>query len=185
MEAAPGRRTIPGGKDPEKAGPMKHFIALLFCALVAGCAGMDGAATSELAKPARLTSFTLKDDAIGEMVSTNAFGSKTTYTIGLRRGKYISVFADAEGTYYEGGKDCVYNSIAYYKYLDGGIWMPNKSSKQEPRFWFYLKRLEPGQFNNSGVLLTALANIHAGNVKKEMSTKVEPFLLNQISIQDE
>lgn len=163
---------------------MRHFIAPVLCALLASCAGMDGAATTELSKPIRLTSFTLKGDAIGEMTSTNAFGSKTTYSTGLRRGKYISVFVDNEGTYYQGEKDCLYNSIAYYKYLDGGIWIPNKDSKQEPRFWFYLKRLEPGEFS-AGVLGAALANMNAGNVKKEWSTKIEPFLLNQISIQDE
>ena len=163
---------------------MKHFIALVLCPLLASCAGMDGVATTELSKSIRLTSFTLKGDVIGEMTSTNAFGSKTTYSTGLRRGKYISVFVDSEGTYYQGEKDCLYNSIAYHKHLDGGIWIPNKDSKQEPRFWFYLKRLEPGEFN-AGVLGAALANMNAGNVKKEWSTKIEPFLLNQISIQDE
>jgi len=145
---------------------------------------MDGVAPTELTKPAKLTSFTLNSDAIGEMTSTNAFGSKTPYSTGLRKGKYISVFVDKEGTYYQGEKDCLYNSVAYYKYLDGGIWMPNRDSKDGPRFWFYLKRLQPGEFN-AGVLGAALANMNAGNVKKEWSTKIEPFLLNQISIQNE
>ena len=163
---------------------MKHLIIPALCVLLASCASMDGVATAELSKPIKLTSFTLKGDAIGEMTSTNVFGSKTTYATGLRQGKYISVFVDNEGTYYQGEKDCLYNSLGYYKYLDGGIWIPHKDSKQEPRFWVYLKRLEPGELN-AGVLVAALANMNAGNVKKEWSTRIEPFLLNQISIQDE
>ena len=119
------------------------------------------------------------------MVSTNAFGSKTTYRVGLRKGKYVSVFADKDGTYYEGPKDCLYNQFARSKYLDGGIWLPNKGSREEPRFWVYLKPISPDLAAKSGILVAALANMSAGNVKKEWSTKIEPFLLNQISIQDE
>lgn len=163
---------------------MKRFITLVLCAFQAGCAAMDGVAPTELTRTTKLTSFTLKSDVIGEMTSTNAFGTKTTYATGLRKGKYISVFVDKEGTYYQGEKDCLYNSVAYYKYLDGGVWIPNKDSKEEPRFWFYLKRLQLFEFN-AGVLDVALANMNAGNVKKELSTKIEAFLLNQISVQDE
>jgi hypothetical protein len=164
---------------------MKGIINLALCALLAGCATTEGVAPIELTKPAKLTSFTLKSDGIGEMVSTNAFGSKTTYSVGLRQGKYVSVFVDKDGTYYEGPKDCLYNSLAYSKYLDGGIWLPNKGSKDEPRFWSYLKPLEPDLESKAGILVAALANMSAGNVKKEWSTKIEPFLLNQISIEDE
>jgi hypothetical protein len=164
---------------------MKAIVTLVLCGVLGGCASTDGVAPTELTKPARLTSFTLAGDAIGDMVSTNAFGSKTTYSVGLRQGKYLSVFADKDGTYYEGAKDCVYNSLAPAKYLDGGIWLPNKGSKEEPRFWFYLKPLQPDLEAKAGILVAALANMSAGNVKKEWSTKIEPFLLNQISIQDE
>lgn len=164
---------------------MKSIVNLAFCALLAACATTDGTAPVELAKPAKLTSFTLKNDGIGEMVSTNAFGSKTTYSVGLRQGKYISVFVDKDGTYYEGPKGCLYNSLAQSKYLDGGIWLPNNGSKEEPRFWAYLKPLSPDLEQKAGILVAALANMSAGNVKKEWSTKIEPFLLNQISIQDE
>ena len=163
---------------------MKHLINLALCVFLAACATTDGTAPAQLAKPAKLTSFTLNGDGIGPMVSTNAFGSKTTYTVGLRQGKYISVFADKDGTYYAGPKDCLYNSLSYYKYLDGGIWLPNQGSKEEPRFWAYVKHLNAEDFN-SGVLVAAMANMSEGNVKKEWSTRIEPFLLNQISIQDE
>lgn len=164
---------------------MKGIVKLALCALLAGCASTDGVAPGELTKPAKLTSFTLKSEGIGDMVSTNAFGSKTTYTVGLRQGKYVSVFADKDGTYYEGPKDCLYNSLAPTKYMDGGIWLPNQGSKEEPRFWVYLKPLQPELEAKAGILVAALANMSAGNVKKEWSTRIEPFLLNQISIEDE
>jgi hypothetical protein len=159
---------------------MKITYLALFM-LLTGCASLDGVSQSELIKPIEASSFTLKTDAIGAMTSTNGFGSATVYQTGLRAGKYHAVFMDSEGTYYQGGKDCVYSSLAYYKYLDGGIWIPQNGSGQEPRLWVYLKRLEPGDFG-SGVLGAALANMNAGNVKKDLSTKVESFLLEQISI---
>ena len=163
---------------------MKTIIFAILVSLLASCANLDGASPSTFSIPKKSTSFTLTVDAIADMTSTNAFGSATIYKTGLRAGKYIAVFSDADGTYYQGSKDCLYNSIAFYKNLDGGIWLPNKGSGQEPRFWFYLKRMAPGEFN-SGVLGAALANIHAGNVRKELSTRIEPFLLDRISVQEE
>lgn len=163
---------------------MKKLIIVLLAYLLASCANLDGNPPSTFSKPQKTTSFTLAADAIGDMTSTNSFGIPTVYKTGLRAGKYVSVFSDADGTYYQGNKDCLYNSIAFYKDLDGGIWIPNKGSGQEPRFWFYLKRMKPGEFN-SGIIGAALANIHAGNVRKELSTRIEPFLLERISVQDE
>lgn len=114
------------------------------------------------------------------MISTSGLGSKTHYSTGLHKGKYVSVFVDNEGTYYQGEKDCWYSSAGLYKNLDGGIWIPNSNSKQEPRFWFYLKRSEA--LTSKGGIVAALDKMDAGNVKKESSTKIEPFLLNQITI---
>jgi hypothetical protein len=159
---------------------MLLWISFLY---LAGCAGMDGVAPSELSKPERITSFNLTSDAIGELTSANAFGSRTKYSGGLIKGSYVSVVSDEYGTYYQGPKGCVSNSASPFKNLDGGIWIPKTNSSDEPRFWYYLRRIElPDNFRR-GIVEVLLNEIHIGNVKRDLSTKIEPFLLDQIHIQ--
>lgn len=162
----------------------RPFLLLISFLSLAGCAGMDGVAPSELSRPERTTSFTLANDVIGEMTSTNGFGAKTKYTVGLASGTYFSVAADERGTYFVGPRGCVVNSASSFKKLDGGIWIPKAKSSGEPKFWYYLRRIDFPDQVQPGLLGLLFNEIHVGNMKKDESTKVESFLLDQIHIRE-
>lgn len=163
----------------------RPLLLLIFLLSLTGCAGMDGVAPDELSKPERISSFTLVSDVTGEMTSANALGMITKYVGGLAKGAYISVASDERGTYYQGPKGCVFNSASPFKNLDGGIWIPKFKSSDEPLFWYYLRRIEFSEYIQPGPLIPLLAEIHVGNVKKDQSTKIEPFLLDQIHIEEQ
>lgn len=162
----------------------RPLLLLIFLLSLTGCAGMDGVAPDELSKPEQISSFTLVSDVTGEMTSSNALGMKSKYIGGLAKGIYISIASDERGTYYQGPKGCVFNSVSPFKNLDGGIWIPKFKSSDEPLFWYYLRGIEFSE-DIRGLLIPLLAEIHVGNVKKDQSTKIEPFLLDQIHIKEQ
>ncbi len=159
-------------------------ISLSFLSLT-GCAGIDGVAPSELSKPVPTTSFILSSNVVGEMTSTNGFGTKSKYSAGLVQGTYFSIASDERGTYYQGPKGCVFNSASAFKNLDGGIWIPRAQSSDKPRFWYYLRRFDFPDHIQPRILDVLLTEIHIGNIKKDQSTKIEPFLLDQIHIHED
>lgn len=159
---------------------LRPLLLLVSLVSLAGCAGMDGVAPSELSKPTRTTSFTLANDVTGEMTSRNAFGSETRFTIGLAAGSYTSIATDEHGTYYHGPKGCVLNSASPFKKLDGGIWIPKATSPHQPMLWYYLRKIEFSNQSKPGAIEVLFNEIHVGNIKKDPSTKIEPFLLEKI-----
>ena len=161
----------------------RSFLLLVSILFLAGCAGMDGIAPSQLSRPEQAASFALAKDVIGEMTSTNGFGAKSKYAVGLVSGTYHAVAADEHGTYFAGPKGCVANSASSFKRLDGGIWLPKAKSSAEPRFWYYLRKVEFPDHVSPGFMALLFNEISIGNLKIDQSTRVESFLLDQIKIQ--
>jgi len=161
---------------------MKKIFVIFLAIFLISCTTLDGIKPTKLSKPQKETAFILDKDVIGEMIVTNGFGVKTKTIKGLYKGKYMSVFADKEGTYYQGPKDCVYFSKD--QNIDGGIWMPKKGSIEEPRLWIYIQPVKGTYPQYGGPLAVTLANIPVGNVRKEWYLTVESSLLNEIHIQD-
>lgn len=164
------------------------LLLILALGLCLGARGRaEGIAPGRLTIPRPLTHFVLKDDMVFRTSVKNIFGHKAFLSPVLTKGDYVSVFSDADGTYYQGSKDCLPNpdKRAVFPALDGGLWIPNPGSARKPKLWFYMKAMPQSMAGKAGVLIKYLDALSAGNIKKDTvdfedlsfmeSIKVEPY----------
>lgn len=162
------------------------FVLALSTFLMTFCnlSGAEGTSPKHFSAPDSLTFFALDDDLTLKTNVKSIFGRVTELHPVLSKGKYVSVFTDSDGTYYQGPKGCLPNpnKDAMFKALDGGLWLPNKDSKLKPRLWFYLKAMPDSLGTKSGLLIRYLDGLSAENVKKDTGEIVDFSFMANITL---
>lgn len=112
---------------------MKKTLAIIATVslLASGCATDNTKPTQDNLQPSQLTNTIILSDNL----TINEFEGGRN---GLISGVYVPVAESADGIFYDGPSDCVWEELQNKKTkYDGGIWWP-KSSKNKPRMYWRL-----------------------------------------------
>jgi hypothetical protein len=147
---------------------LRLFLLAVFACMCPTSARADDIPSRKLAKPGELSYFVLPDTVT---VHTTV-GKVHLYPV-LAKGRYVSVYEDADGTFYQGPKDCLPNPNpkAVFPALDGGLWIPRDSSRHETRFWVLTRHDK--KTAEMGVLIAAIDRATTGKVRKDSRSHIE------------
>jgi len=160
------------------------FVVLVVSLIFGASVSAEGISPKKLSVPSLISYFAVKEDLVVKTTVKNVFGRKTTLSPILSKGNYISVFSDSEGTFYQGPKDCLPNPNkgAMFKAADGGLWIPNSTSKQTPKLWFYLQPMPDSLGRDAGLLIRALDGMSTGNIKKDIAEIEDLSMIKKLMI---
>lgn len=166
---------------------MRSIFALALSALLllpGNPSRAEGTSPTHFSPPGAPAYFVLDDDLVLTTQVKNIFGRVAQLHPVLSRGKYVSVFADADGTYYQGPKGCLPNpnKDALFKALDGGLWLPGKDSKLKPRLWFYMQAMPDSMGRKAGLIIRYLDGLSAGNVRKDPGEIVDFSFMTNVKL---
>jgi len=116
-----------------KENMMKNTLAIIAAVslLASGCATDNTKPTQDNLQPSQLTNSIILSDNL----TINEFEGGRN---GLISGVYAPVAESADGIFYDGPSDCVWEELQNKKTkYDGGIWWP-KSPKNKPRMYWRL-----------------------------------------------
>jgi hypothetical protein len=144
------------------------FLLAVLAAAFAGDARSNDIPPAKLAKPKALSYFVLQ-----ETTTVHTTVRKVHLYPILAKGRYVSAFEDADGTFYQGPKDCLPNPNpkAVLPALDGGLWIPRDPTRHEPRFWVITR--PDKKTEEMGVLIAAIDRATTGKVRKDDKSHIE------------